>query len=536
MNYSRAIRILAALMLFIGVTNCAKRGNPTGGPKDETPPEIISARPENGSTNFQGDEFRINFDEFIKLQDLQKNLVVSPPLAYQPIIYPQSGAGKYLNVEIIDTLKENTTYVFNFGQAIVDNNEGNPYPFFTYVFSTGDYIDSLTLEGFVSDVQLKQPDPYISVMLWEMDSTYTDSVIYKNPPKYITNTLDSSVTFRLTNLKAGRYKMIALLDEANNYVFDPKTDKIGFVEEPITLPNDTLYEIELFMEETEFKALRPSLLKKNKIAFGYEGDPEKMAVNILSEVPDDFRSKTIKSIKSDSLYYFFTPFETDSLVFEVSREVPVDTFTVRIRDLYPDSLNISQYEQQKFGVNNPFQLHASIPVIKVEDSLIGLIDQDSTQLEFTYTLDSLKNLLIFNWNKEPSRKYNISLNPGAITDFFGNTNDSLSYLVSTKSLADLGSITVNIGNADQFPLILQLTDDKGEVKYEATIREENPSHSFRNISPGNYLIRVIHDTNGNGKWDTGSFLENRQPEKISYMAQPVELRPNWEIDQTFTLE
>src|SRR5690606_27900732 len=134
-------------------------------------------------------------------------------------VIPQGSPSKYVELTIKDTLKENTTYTINFGKSIIDNNEGNPNSFLTYVFSTGTYIDSLMVAGAVKDAFKKSADSFISIMLYEMDSTYTDSTIYKRPPNYMTNTLDSAVVFRLKNLKAGKYAMFAIKDEGENHMF-----------------------------------------------------------------------------------------------------------------------------------------------------------------------------------------------------------------------------------------------------------------------------------------------------------------------------
>ena len=136
--------LLASLLLL---TNCAKRGTITGGKKDTIAPKIINSLPENFTTNFKGNEIKINFDELIKVKDINKQLIISPPMKKQPIIVPQGSASKYISIKILDTLAPNTTYSFNFGQSITDNNEGNPYSQFKYVLSTGSYIDSLTVVG-----------------------------------------------------------------------------------------------------------------------------------------------------------------------------------------------------------------------------------------------------------------------------------------------------------------------------------------------------------------------------------------------------
>ncbi|MCX2680540.1 Ig-like domain-containing protein [Galbibacter sp. EGI 63066] len=522
-------------VLFFSLLNCAKRGTPAGGPKDVTPPAITSSSPKTNTTNFTAKKIRIDFDEYIKLKDLQKQLIVSPPLDNQPLVYPQSAASKYLEIELMDTLKENTTYVFNFGNSVVDNNEGNPYPFFNYVFSTGDYIDSLQLEGFVMDAVDKKPESFISVMLYEVDSTYTDSVIYQKPPTYITNTLDSSVIYRLTNLKEGKYRLIAMKDEANNYRFDPKTDKIGYLDHFIDIPNDSIYGLSLFKEVLDFKATRPSIIAKNKIFFGYEGDPEGMEIKLLSDKPDDYEYRTFPDIETDTINYFFTPFEADSLVFEVKNKSFIDTFTVRTKSLYPDTLVVAQLNKG-FKLNDSIRLHASTPMESFNEELITVINKDSAEVEFTANLYKEKNIFSIKWDTQADEQYRITLLPGALEDFYGEINDTLNYSARTKSLADLGSMRVSLRNVDQYPLILQLTDNNGEVKEEIYVEEEKYAYEFLNIQPATYSIRVIHDTNGNGKWDTGNFLKKIQPERISYYPDPVELRPNWEIEQVFTLQ
>ena len=204
------IKYLLALLFIIAIASCANRGMPDGGLKDEDPPVITRSVPENFSTNFKSKEVRIYFDEYVKLKDLRKQLIVSPPMDPEPIITPMGAASKYITIKLPDTLLANTTYAINFGNSIVDNNEENPYPYYRYVFSTGSYIDSLTVTGSVKDAEKRITDKFISVMLYEVDSTYTDSVIYKQKPRYITNTLDSATTFKIEKIKAGTYKMVAL--------------------------------------------------------------------------------------------------------------------------------------------------------------------------------------------------------------------------------------------------------------------------------------------------------------------------------------
>ena len=170
------INSLLLLLICLLFSQCANRGTPSGGDKDIAPPIITQSIPENYSTNFNATEIKIFFDEYIKIKDLRKQLIVSPPMDPEAQITPLGSASKYITIQIFDTLQPNTTYAFNFGESIVDNNESNPYPYFRYVFSTGTYIDSLKINGVIEDALNDKPDNFVSVMLYEMDSTFSDSI------------------------------------------------------------------------------------------------------------------------------------------------------------------------------------------------------------------------------------------------------------------------------------------------------------------------------------------------------------------------
>ncbi|MDP5076708.1 MAG: Ig-like domain-containing protein, partial [Nonlabens sp.] len=216
-------RVCVVLFLTLLMVRCAKRGSPTGGPEDKLPPEILKSSTANYQTNFKGQVITLNFDELIKFKDLQKQLIISPPLENKPTIKPQAGVARKITITFKDTLAANTTYTLNFGQSIVDNNEENALPFYKYVFSTGDVIDSLKLSGTVGDALKNKVDPYVNVMLYEINDTYNDSTIYKQVPNYVVNTLDSLTTYNLENLKAGTYKLVALKEKSVDFKFSPKS-------------------------------------------------------------------------------------------------------------------------------------------------------------------------------------------------------------------------------------------------------------------------------------------------------------------------
>lgn len=527
--------IFIAVISFV-LVNCANRGTPSGGDKDITPPVILKSIPENYSVNFNVKEIKIYFDEYIKIKDLQKQLIISPPMDPEPEITPLSSASKYITIKIFDTLQPNTTYAFNFGESIVDNNEGNPYPFYRYVFSTGDYIDSLSVKGKIVDAVNRKPDEFVSVLLYDIDSTFTDSIIYKQKPKYITNTLDSTTTFKLENLKAGTYLIIALKEEYNNYTFQQKTDKIGFLKDFITVSADTsaTYTIKLFNEEIDFKATRPKLISGNKIAFGYEGDYKNMKINLLSETPNDYQSKITKDQKADSLLYWYNlKFETDSLLFIVSNTSYADTLTVRLRSLEKDSLIIKPVHNRTLSFNENFEIEANIPLTKINKEKITILDKDSLKVDFTTSFDEFNNRYTIFFAKEEQERFRIQMLPETFTDLFGNKNDTLIYSLNTKLYSDYGNVRLILQNAT-YPLIVQLINENGEVKEEQYTTKPEVL-DFININPYEYYVRVIFDENENKKYDSGNYLLKRQPERVSHFKIEA-VRAGWDIIETLVFK
>ncbi|MFK7811647.1 MAG: Ig-like domain-containing protein [Maribacter sp.] len=533
-------RFLAGVFFFlivISIVQCGRRGGVlTGGPKDEEPPVLIKAEPENLTINFKGNRIRLTFDEYIKLKDLQDQLIVSPPLKYIPEITPQGGVQKYVEIKIKDTLLPNTTYTLNFGESIQDNNEGNPIPFLTYVFSTGDYIDSLEVFGVVKNAFKKETDEFVSVMLYEIDTAYTDSTIYKKPPNYITNTLDSTVIFKLSNLKEGKYAMFAVKDEAKNNIFDQNSDKIAFLKDTITLPTDSTYLLTLFKEIPSYSASVPSFAAKNKIIFGYYGGEEDIEIKPLTTIPDTIKTKVLRDKDKDSLNFWFTPYEVDSLIFTITNKSKkvVDTFTVKSRKVGIDSLKIEPNQNGSLDYNTSYFLAANTPIEAIDTTKMKMVVKDSLPHEFKTVFDSVANKIDFDFETEPNENYRLDLLPGAITDFFGQTNDTINYRLSAKNLEDLGDLEVNIEGKFEYPILVQLTDDKGKTKLEI-FAEEKQIFEFNKIEPATYLIRVVQDTNENGEWDTGDYLKGIQPEKVSYYPKEIKMRANWIENITFTL-
>jgi uncharacterized protein (DUF2141 family) len=519
------LRYFSLLLVFLSF-GCAKRGSITGGAKDSIAPVLKSSLPKNFSTNFNAKEIKLVFDEYVKLKNVNKQLIISPPMKYQPEILPYT-ASKTLSIKIKDTLQPNTTYSFNFGQSIEDNNEGNPYSQFKYVFSTGSFIDSLALKVKVKDALEKKTDNFVSVMLYEINEQFNDSTIYKETPRYITNTLDSLEVVTLENLKAGKYLLLALKDNGNNK-FNPKSDKIGFQKQYITIPNDTIFEVELFKETLPFKAFKPTLAAKSRMLMGYEGKGKEVKVTVKngSEI---IPTLVTQMPKKDSLQIWFKPLKVDSLQVTVGKE----NFSVKIKPAKADTLNINPDFTGSLPLRERFSISSSIPLVKFDPSKISITNKDSVAVAFTTEYDDFNQKLYFEFKREPLESYTIKALPGALTDFYEAQNDTLSYKVNTKNLSDYGNLRVILENAKKFPVIVELTDKDGKVKYSAFT--EIATVNFDAIEPAKYTLRIIYDDNKNKVWDTGSYLEKRQTEEVIYFPKEIDVRANWDVEQPFDL-
>ena len=527
--------ILATIFLLLLMVNCAKRGSPEGGPKDMDPPVFVSANPPNYSINFDADEIRISFNELIKLKDLQKNLIISPPLDPPALITPLGGASRDIRITIEDTLQPNTTYVFNFGNSVVDNNESNPFSFFKYVMSTGDYIDSLTVKGEIRDALQQEPDEFVTVMLYEADSTYTDSTIYKNVPRYVTNTLDSATTFEITNVRAGKYRLAALKDDASNYTFQPDKDKIAFYDQVIEVPKDTSYTLTLFMQDAPLNIGRPVQTKQQRIAFPFTGNRDSISVNLLNKKPSSFESLITFKKGQDSMRYWYKPeVERDSLIFENTVGSKIDTFYLRKRTLKPDSLAFNPLSSGVLKLGDPFVLETSIPVVALDSSKI-VVTADSLNVDFKTELFPKKSLVQLNFKTQEATNYSITFMPEALTDFFGATNDTLYYQVQTKEIADYGQLKLTLQEAKNYPYIVQLVTEKGNMVEEQYAAEGKTVFNFGLVEPGSYYARLILDANANKVYDTGNYLKHMQPETIIYYPKLLELRSGWSQDEIFIL-
>ena len=519
-------------ILFFSVINCAKKASPTGGPKDTIPPVLISASPKLNTIFFDKEEVKFLFNEYVKLNEIDKQLIISPPLkigGYK--LHPTMSASKKITLSILDTLLDNTTYTFNFGEGIEDYNEGNKMSFFSYTISTGAEIDSLNLKGIIKDAIEMEPDDFISLQLYPIDSSYNDSTIYNKKPFYVTSTLDSTV-FEFKNLKAGKYELIALKDFSNNYFFDQNVDQIGFLNSPITLPLDSIIELNIFKEKTLFSWANPFFVNDHHIGHGYYGDYDNQKFKLISNVPKSFKYIITKNRETDTLNYWFKGITTDSLKFEYPINDTIKTELVNFKNPIKDSLIINQLTIGALDLTEIFKVSSNLPITSFDNSLVKIRKKDSTLVSSEIRIDENYDRVEIDFKLLPNDLYEIQLLPNALKDFWGNTHDTLNYRVSTKKIEDYGNIFIQLIYEDSYEFILELLKDNKVIRsYSKPI--ENSNYPFEILNPGKYFLRLIKDKNNNDRWDTGNYLKKIQPEEVIYYPFELELRANWDLNETF---
>lgn len=524
--------LVLSLLLF---TNCAKRGTITGGPRDTLAPVILSSSPENFSTHFKSNTIQINFDEFVKLNKVNQQLIISPPMETQPEIIPMGYPSKFIKIKIFDTLKENTTYSFNFGESIQDNNEGNPYSNYKYVFSTGSYIDSLRLAvTFKDPLGLKKSGSTVNVLLYEAEG-FNDSTVYKKKPLYIASSKDSLAKAELENLREGSYYLIALQEKSSNYKFDPKSDKIGFLKDKITVPSDSTYHLTLFSEAKKSNAYRPAMVSQNKWLVPYEGDVKELKVTVKGD------DKPLKSFFSkvpgkDSIYVYTPLQKFDSIQFDFNAADYQKTYKLSQRNVKPvDTLQIKFNKSGSVQFRDTLAFTTNTPVTAINKELISLTGKDSVQVPFTIKTDTLNNLVKVLFDKKEDEKYTLSLKPNSITDFYETSlKTEVVQHFQTGKAADYGTITYRISGNIQYPVLFELLT-KDEKVYDVLYLTEAQEVTFKFVAPDKYYVRIIEDSNKNKKWDSGNYLAKQQPEKVYLFQKEFDVRANWDIVEELVL-
>jgi hypothetical protein len=616
-NITLLIQVIVLFFIFGG---CAKMGSMSGGYKDVEPPVVLNSKPENFSTNTNSQKIEILFDEYIVLKNVNQELIISPPLPEKPEVRIKN---KSITIDLNNELRENTTYTLNFGKAIADNNESNPLTNYEFVFSTGPFLDSLSVNGtLVNSFNLQSSkDPFI-IGLYDQ---FEDSVPIKSIPVYIGKT-DEKGHFVINNIKSDTFKVFALKDMNNNLIFDLPTEEIGFADTLLILTPEFLRSIPLRTAEKDtmvkdtLKVKPPFAKKKGKnkekdninvpqmkvvnaedsvstdsmkqinelpalyvdmVYFLEEGTKQYMTnsdrlgkenfqlcfslplkedpgIKLLNyDVTEDWYLKEINA-KRDTFIYWLTDttlINKDSVILEIvypmtdsMGEIYTNLDTLKFISRKPEvktSKNKSAVKTPKVKIiqstirnNGVLDLNLNVPfnfiypLQNVDTSFLHLYIQVDTiekmeKFEILYDTISFRKINLSSKWKERG-KYKIKMLPGAFTDIYNHTNDTMQISFGVQEKSFYGSLIVTMSNV-KVPVVLQLMNEK-EVVLRSKFASADGVQVFDFLPPAKYKLKYIYDVNGNRKWDTGNYLKKIQPEKVKYHVGEINIRSNWDLE------
>jgi hypothetical protein len=553
----KQIKTGSAIILLAFMAGCANIVAPTGGPRDTTPPKILRVEPANFSANFTGDKINLVFNEFIQLKDLNKYLIISPPMEKTPDIEIK---GKSLAIKLNEKLLDNTTYCLFFGNAIVDLTENNPIQNFQYVFSTGSYLDSMSLTGNVISAPEIEPAKGVLVCLYDKDE---DSLPFKEKPRYVTKSGENG-QFELRNLGNRKYKLVAIHDKNNDYLFQPASEDIAFSDSLVgtcfirtKMSNDSVKKDSLnkpanlsqanlvtFKEfDTSQKLLKKEYSKPGQFTFIFKQPAKSPMVKPIGKYAELGSAWAIPEFlpHGDTLIYWLTgdsPGDSITLLISEDQKI-IDTVSFDVKKFERNSKYKKIYKSGKIlytvntsgaiELNQNLNFEFSYPLLKFDLSAIRLIEDKDTLVPEIH-LDSVKRHLVISHKWKEAYNYHVLIPKNTLKDLKGQENDTILLQLKSKALKDYAVIKLHCKPSQSGQYIVQLISDKNLVERQKKFQSESLIE-FDFVKPANYRLRIIFDKNRNGKWDSGKYLKKIQPEIIRYFPRQINARGNWEIEE-----
>ena len=559
-----AFPVIVVLGSMIFSHSCANTTTPpSGGPKDTIPPVITKLDPLPGTVNVPRHKTKLflEFNEYVTVKD-PKSLFLSPPLEKSPK-FKLKGKGVLVSFE--SDLDSNKTYTLDVTNAIGDNNEGNMFPGYTLVFSTGDRIDSMMVTGIVQDCNTLQPLKGATVMLYK---DHADSAIFLKRPDAAVKTDDWGY-FCLRNIQDTVYRMYAIIDENNNNLYEAESEKVAFIDslvQPVNVVNDTLPELQKY----DMKDTVNCLARKNEYELSiFREKPSKQLIVNKERVGErtayitfmapyaQIDSIWIKGVPSDKLITQFNIMQ-DSLEIWVNdpKEQP-DTFYLNVKYMKTDTLGMlnsfteelrlakpkkglaaktSRKDIKKEDTTAVFTLEAKPETVEqygfvfefkyplVEDAFDSLTfrylnpKQQEFKEKYTVTQDSLnlrKYVVRPNVDLLPGYEYFLKVPHRKFKDINGFYNDSTEVKVTLPNDDKLSSISLVLSNVSN-KYIVDLLSEKRDKVLRSYIIDKDSTLPFPYLKAGKYSIRITEDVNRNGIVDTGNLLEKKQPEKVLF--------------------
>ncbi|VDR34210.1 Uncharacterised protein [Alistipes sp. cv1] len=576
---------ILAFFCFGILARCASVGTPQGGPRDSLPPKVVMMTPAFGTTNFKDKRITIQFNEYVQLKDQQKEFFTSPFMKKKPTLMLR---GRGIQIDLKEDLDSNQTYSLNFGKSVVDNNEGNPYTGLRYVFSTGDHIDSLLMSGYTTDAMTTDTVGNVYILFYDAKTDSIpqyDSTLLKSKPIAVGKSFPNGI-FIAENLKPIDYRIYALEDNNGNLEYEPGVDRVAFLDStynPLNQPGfDIWYDTtrrymqadpQIMMRMFMDKPFRRQTYTGSKRTHGnrivltftaphpdikelsFEGiDPGKIVTEYgnskrdtmelwfdsrSEDLPDTLRGKLIY-MKHDSLFRL----QPDTQLLKLGWRAPVkkekeekkkkeddlpepNPFKVRVAGgttLNPEKNIVFEFDYPLTGVDS-----AAMSLLK-----LGEGDQ-TTPVGLTFRQDTLKLrkwTLAAPW--EADQKYRLLIPAGVFKNTNGESNDTLRSEFTIESPEKYATLVLNIqGKTPESEYVVQVISPQGSVLKEVA-HLKTGSHTLQYIDVGTVKIRFIEDLNGNGRWDTGSLVERRQPERVGMYvddnnSEEITTKENWEL-------
>ncbi len=579
--------VVAAALLLAA---CASIGRPEGGPRDMTPPVVVSSTPAPGSVNVSNGRIDIVFDENITLDDPMNKIVVSPPQKKQAQI---SSNGRRVRITLRDTLRDSTTYTVDLADAVRDLNEGNILDGLAIDFSTGPSIDTLMISGIVFEGRTLEPAQGMIVGVYS--TPVADTALTTLPMDRITKT-NALGRFTIRNLKPGSYRVFAINDLNHDFHWD-RSEDIAFLDRDISpstmavevtdtftdaagndslvtrpatrfLPDDILltwfnenykplYLVKherpdarrLTLEMSTHSDSLPQLTLLNTVRAGARLDREAVLQSSpgLDSLTYWLRDTTL--IGSDTLKIAARYLHTDTLD-NITFTTDTLTFALRQskkkkkRDEETDSVpklefvNIGISSRQPQDLNIPLLFETSAPTASIDSAGFRIEELvDSVWMPVAARIpsppDSLQPMrLLTEMTWKPKTKYRVTIDSLAVTDIYGNHNRPFVQEVSTHAIEDYAALFFNIGDLGPDSAIVELLSSDKPVRLEPV---RNGVATFEYVTPGAYYARLFIDRNQNGRWDTGSVADTVQPEDVFYFSKKLNLKKNWDVEQQWNI-
>ena len=564
------------VIVALALSGCANRGSgPQGGPKDTVPPSLLRETPLNGTCNFKGETVVLQFDEYVQLDNVSENVLISPPQQTPPTV---KALGKKVSITFEEDLLDSTTYTIDFGRAICDNNEKIPLYNYSFSFATGDYIDTLAMFGKVINAENLNPVQGVIVGVHE---NLDDSAFATMPFTRIAKT-DTTGQFGVLNMRGGNYRIYALRDVSKDYVYQT-SEALAFTDEvfspTLACDSDSAWYhvpdtivLRLFKENKQRHYFVRALRDKEQHFFTLLFSAPQTELPVIVTLPPD-------STQQDSLWVDFTQHSLcqanptkDTIVYWLTDSTAIRMDTIRFLMTYKmsDSLyqlvdttdtvqaiyrhprmsqkaieakrrkdmnrkiELKSNASMKFDIYRSIELYTAAPVKEYVTDSIHLFEKVDTLLQpvaFTFEpIDSTGMRYAVRAAIQPEHRYVLQVDSGGLHDIYGITNNAYKAEYKLRSLDEYSTLTIRLTHYDPRARI-QVLDEKDKVLRELPAQETGAV--FRYLEAKSFYVRLYIDADGNGEWTTGDWALKRQPEPVYYYSKKLTLRANWEFEEEF---